>query len=264
MNTGKRRGGYLATAEGVKKLKEAKQVKKYTYEKIAQEANETIDKVKRLFNPQWGNGQYKIGEEAVEAICTVLNLQPENIVANWYAVEIPTSDSGIQELTEKEESNLDAPYNKALRKIERAARDGLEELDLSGMRLTELPEEIWQLTNLRILDLNNNHLKSLPSKIFQLTNLTELYLYVNPLRNLSSEIGQLVNLKILDLSSTSLRGLPSENFQLTNLTELHLSDNSLNGLPSKIFQFTNLTKLYFRYNSLEKLPPEIGQLTNLT
>ena len=86
MNTGKRQGGYLATAEGAKKLKEAKHIKKYTYEKIAQEANETINKVKRLFNPHWGNGKYKIGEKEVEAICTVLDLQPEDIVADWYAV----------------------------------------------------------------------------------------------------------------------------------------------------------------------------------
>ena len=51
MSKNKRRGGYLATPEGVKKLKEAKRIKKYTYPQIAEAVNETHDKVKRLFNP---------------------------------------------------------------------------------------------------------------------------------------------------------------------------------------------------------------------
>ena len=204
MSRGQRRGGYLATAEGVRKLKEAKRINKYTYEEIAQKAKETIDKVKRLFNPHWGNGKYKIGEEAVEAICTVLDLQPENIVADWYAVEISTSNSGIQELTEKEDSNLDSPYNKALKKIEQAARYGAEELDLSGMELTELPAEIGQLINLTKLHLGHNSLSNLLPEIGQLTNLRNLYLSENSLSNLPPEIGQLTNLAYLNLSENSL------------------------------------------------------------
>ncbi|HEY9903247.1 MAG TPA: helix-turn-helix transcriptional regulator, partial [Candidatus Sericytochromatia bacterium] len=76
MSRKQRRGGFLASSEGVKKLKEAKRIKKYSYQKIADEAHVTLDQVKRLFNPQWGNGQYKIGEEAVEAIARVLDLYP--------------------------------------------------------------------------------------------------------------------------------------------------------------------------------------------
>ncbi|GET40636.1 HEAT repeat domain-containing protein [Microseira wollei] len=80
MNRDGRRGGFLASEEGVKKLKEAKRIKKYSYQKIADEAHVTEDQVKRLFNPHWGNGQYKIGEEALEAIARVLDLDPTDIV----------------------------------------------------------------------------------------------------------------------------------------------------------------------------------------
>ncbi|MEW6496650.1 MAG: HEAT repeat domain-containing protein [Cyanobacteriota bacterium] len=80
MSREQRRGGLLASSEGVKKLKEAKRTKKYTIQRIADEAHVTLDQVKRLFNPQWGNGQYKIGEEAVEAITRVLDLHPTDIV----------------------------------------------------------------------------------------------------------------------------------------------------------------------------------------
>ena len=261
MNKGKRRGGYLATAEGVKKLKEAKRIKKYTYEKIAQEAKETLDKVKRLFNPQWGNGKYKIGEEAVEAICTVLDLQPEDIVADWYAVEISTSDSGIQEVTEKEESNIDSPYNKALRKIEQAARDGLEELDLSGMELTELPPEIGKLSRLKKLILGKydkrkfewigNSLSNLPPEIGQLTNLSSLSLSSNSLSNLPPEIGQLTNLSSLNLRLNSLSNLPPEIGQLTNLEYLDLSSNSLDIPPEILRRRFEAAKIINYYLSLQ-------------
>jgi energy-coupling factor transporter ATP-binding protein EcfA2 len=80
MNRDGRRGGFLASGEGVKNLKKAKCNKKYSYQKIADEAHVTLDQVKRLFNPQWGNGQYKIGEEALEAIARVLDLDPTDIV----------------------------------------------------------------------------------------------------------------------------------------------------------------------------------------
>ena len=100
------RTGYLATADGVKKLKQAKKNKKYTYLQIAKEAHETEDKVKRLFNPHWGNGQYKVGEQAIERICYVLDLKPEEIVYDWDSVET--------------DQKYDQPYYRALEKIEEA------------------------------------------------------------------------------------------------------------------------------------------------
>ncbi|MEL6438100.1 MAG: leucine-rich repeat domain-containing protein [Cyanobacteria bacterium J06621_8] len=205
-----RRGGYLATAEGVKRLKDAKRVNKYTYQGIAEAARETEDKVKRLFNPQWGNGSYKVGEEAVEAICNVLDLKPEEVVRDWYPLEVSSEQD---EATLSNQGEKHAPsYYRALEKIEQAAKDQVKELDLAGMELSELPEAIGQLTNLSLLDFGENSLSSLPPEIGQLTNLTELYLYDNSLSSLPPEIGQ-----------------------LTNLTELYLYDNSLE-IPPEIIR----------------------------
>lgn len=281
----KRRGGYLATAEGVKKLKEAKRVKKYTYQKIAEAARETEDKVKRLFNPQWGNGTYKIGEEAVEAICHVLDLKPEEIVSGWYPLEIIAEKTKVVPLITIKKKH-DPSYYAAQKKIEQAARDEVEGLNLAGMKLTELPPEIGQITNLiildlgdnflstlpaeigkptklEVLDLGDNSLNTLPSEIKQLTNLTELYLNGNSFNTLPTAIGQLTNLTQLDLSGSFLKTLPAEIGQLTNLTELYLNDNSFSTLPAEIGQLTNLTELYLGGNSLSTLPVEIGQLTKL-
>jgi len=79
-----RRRGFLASAEGVKKLKKAKSEKGYSYPQIAQEAYVDIEIVRRLFNPHWGNGKYKIGEDFIEAIAKVLDLDPPDIVDEWY------------------------------------------------------------------------------------------------------------------------------------------------------------------------------------
>jgi internalin A len=262
MSTKKRRRGYLATAEGVKKLKEAKRIKNYNYQQIAQAAKETEDKVKRLFNPRWGNGQYKVGEEAVQAICSVLDLKPEEIVSNWYLVEITPKEDKV--ITFTQETKHDPSDYEVLKKIEQAAKDKVETLALVGMELTELPPEIGQLSNLTKLDLSYNSLNTLPPEIGQLSNLTVLYLSYNSLNTLPPEIGQLSNLTVLYLSYNSLNTLPPEIGQLSNLTVLDLSDNSLNTLPPEIVQLSNLTKLDLSDNSLNTLPPEIVQLSNLT
>ena len=262
MSIQKRRSGYLATAEGVKKLKEAKRIKKYTYRQIAEVARKTEDKVKRLFNPQWGNGKYEVGEQAVEAICDVLDLKPEEIVSDWYPVEITSEQTEI--ITSTSTKKHDPYYYEALKKIEQAAKEQAENLYLWDMELTELPPEIVQLSNLKYLYLDNNSLSSQPPEIVQLSNLTVLDLKNNSLSSLPPEIAQLSNLTVLDLSNNSLSSLLPEIVQLSNLTHLGLSNNSLSSLPPEIVKLSNLTYLYLSNNSLSSLPPEIVQLSNLT
>ena len=289
MSTNKRRGGYLATAEGLKKLKEAKRVKKYTYQQIAEAARETEDKVKRLFNPQWGNGKYKVGEQAVETICNVLDLKPDEIVGAWYPIDFlqksgeekkgekernkqkrdrqgtstldlieNSSETGkVFTLTQSKKNNLSYYETLILEKIEQAARDEAEELDLSGMQLTELPAKIGQLSNLTHLYLFDNSLRSLPPEIGKLSNLTNLHLNYNSLNSLPSEIGRLSQLKNLYLTHNSLYSLPSEIGQLSNLTHLYLNYNFLDSLPPEIGKLSQLKILNVGNNPLSSLPPEV-------
>ncbi len=148
--------------------------------------------------------------------------------------------------------------------IEKAKKSGQASLNLSFRQITELPEEIDQLTNLTYLDLRFNQLTKLPEWIGQLTNLTHLDLSVNQLTALPESVDQLTNLTFLNLFKNKLTALPETIGQLTNLTFLGLGDNKLTVLPETIGQLTNLTSLYLSSNKLTVLPETIGQLTKLT
>ncbi|MDB9491355.1 leucine-rich repeat domain-containing protein [Dolichospermum circinale CS-534/05] len=75
----------------------------------------------------------------------------------------------------------DQAYQEAEERIEKARQEGAIVLDLSKMKLTEIPDAIASLTQLQELDLGNNQLTAIPDAIASLTQLQELYLSNNPL-----------------------------------------------------------------------------------
>ena len=85
--------------------------------------------------------------------------------------------------------------------------------------LTELPRELFDLTNLTLLDLHRLRLTQLPPEIGKLTNLTHLDLVYKQLHKLPSEISNLINLKHLDFEGNSIHNLPPRVSRLTNLKE---------------------------------------------
>ena len=118
--------------------------------------------------------------------------------------------------------------------IENARRSGDTVLDLIGMKLTELPESLGELTALTHLFLNDNQLTTFPAEIGQLTALTALALAGNQLTTLPAELGQLTALTVLFLNDNQLTTLPAEIGQLTALTWLFLHGNPALGLPAEV------------------------------
>ena len=147
---------------------------------------------------------------------------------------------------------------RALQLIKEAAETGATVLDLTLQGLTELPPELFQLTNLTTLILVWQGLTALPTELFQLTNLTELNLFGNYLNKLPPEIVRLTNLTELNLYKNQLSSLPLELFQLKNLTTLWLHNNQLTTLPPEIVQLTNLKVLDLRDNPLISPPYELA------
>lgn len=167
----------------------------------------------------------------------------------------------------------DEAYQAAEKKIAEALKTGATELDLRNMKLTELPESIGQLKQLRKLDLSHdyskksedkNQLTTLPDWLGQLTQLTSLDLSHNQLTALPPSLGQLTQLTFLNLSSNKLTALPDSLGQLTQLTSLNLSENKLTTLSPSLGQLTQLTNLDLSSNQLTALPDSLGQLTQLT
>ncbi|MBF0466315.1 MAG: leucine-rich repeat domain-containing protein [Nitrospirae bacterium] len=150
-----------------------------------------------------------------------------------------------------------------LQLIQTCYEKNASELNLSYKKLTELPPEIGELTNLKELYIHNNRLLSLPPEIEKLTNLQILWVGNNHLTNLPAELGKLTNLTVLRLNNNNLTELPSEIENLTKIQTLWINENLLTSLPPGIENLTKLQTLWLNGTLLAELSPDIGKLTNL-
>jgi len=151
----------------------------------------------------------------------------------------------------------------AQQRIEQAWQERAIELDISGLKLTELPEAIASLTQLQRLNLKNNQLTELPEAIASLTQLQWLILSDNQLTELPDAIASLTQLQGLDLNNNQLRSLPEAIASLTQLQWLNLNKNQLRSLPEAIASLTQLQWLNLSNNQLRSLPEVIASLTQL-
>lgn len=121
-------------------------------------------------------------------------------------------------------------------------------------RFSEMPDEIFKLTNLKILSFTGSecdvkpctNISKLPSKIEKLKNLNQLSLVMNGLKSLPVEINSL-HLKSLDLSNNY--DIDISNLQISTLEILNLNDCNLKSLPSNIFKMVNLKVIGIEGNS---------------
>jgi len=139
----------------------------------------------------------------------------------------------------------------------------IKKLDLSGNKLTELPETIGNLNSLHNLNLFWNILTKLPETIGFLTLLKELKLGNNKLKELPEAIGNLRLLQKLDLNNNQITGLPESIGNLTLLQSLGLTNNQITGLPESIGNLTSLQKLDLSNNQVTELPESTGELRSL-
>lgn len=153
--------------------------------------------------------------------------------------------------------------SKVQERINTCIEKGGLKLNLGLCSLKTIPDEVFELQNLKLLTLHGNSINLLPDKIGLLKNLHTLELRLNQLSNLPDAIGDLQNLRILSLKYNQLVHLPDTIGQLQNLQSFELGRNQLVHLPDMIGQLQNLQSLELGRNQLVYLPDTIGQLQNL-
>lgn len=136
-------------------------------------------------------------------------------------------------------------------------------LDLSGLNLTEIPEELCLCRNLQVLNLSNNQLRTIPSWIGQLRSLRNVTLSNNQLEDLPASFIHLQDIFRLDLSNNLLTTIPESVTHLANLVTLEAKSNRIRVLPESIHRLVNLSSLLLQHNRLRQLPDAICTLPNL-
>jgi len=140
----------------------------------------------------------------------------------------------------------------------------LSDLELNSNQLIELPEWLSALARLEIVDVSWNYLAELPDSLGRLTRLRGLFIEGNLLTSLSDSLMQLTQLRKLFVSHNQLASLPdSLGQQLPYLKQLSVSDNQLTELPDSLGRLSQLRTLDVSNNRLTGLPDSLTQLNQL-
>ncbi|CAG01763.1 unnamed protein product, partial [Tetraodon nigroviridis] len=131
--------------------------------------------------------------------------------------------------------------------------------------LTEIHEDIQQLTNLQSLILCRNKLASVPDVLDKLTSLKVLDLSVNDLKRLPEGITRLRELNTLNVSCNTLEVLPGGLSRCTKLSAINISKNRITGFPSDFFSedLDLLSSVVASDNSIDRLSADVHRLAAL-
>ncbi len=157
----------------------------------------------------------------------------------------------------------DAAYRQAEAKIAAAQKESAIELDLSGMGLSEIPDAIANLTQLKELSLSGNQITEIPKAIANLTQLSLLDLDNNQITEIPDAIANLTQLQQLYLLGNQIIEIPDAIANLTQLKELSLDNNEIKEIPDAIANLTQLQQLYLSGNQIAEIPDAISDLTQL-
>ncbi|SBS68164.1 leucine-rich repeat-containing protein kinase family protein [Vibrio atlanticus] len=139
---------------------------------------------------------------------------------------------------------------------------GIKHLKLSA-DLTEFPLEILELADsLEVLDLYGNQLSSLPDELSQLTNLRIIFASNNLFTHLPDVLGTLPKLEMVGFKSNQIKTV-SEQSLPAQLRWLILTDNAIEVLPHSLGERSRLQKLALAGNKIRVLPESMANLSNL-
>ncbi|MEO1255697.1 MAG: hypothetical protein AAFY41_12575, partial [Bacteroidota bacterium] len=124
-------------------------------------------------------------------------------------------------------------YRKAQARIEEYLEKDiskLSEIDLTGARLSEIPNWVFDADSLEVLVLDKNRISELPKSLTQLKKLNKIYWKWNDLGNSKIKISKLEGIEKIDLEGNRLKKLPKVH-HFENLKELVLEENEFKKIP---------------------------------
>jgi len=130
-------------------------------------------------------------------------------------------------------------------------------------KLTEMPESICKITNLKTLNLSESGISSIPKCIKKLTKLQTLELNDNQLTTLPKDLSKLTSLKYLEMGNNPLTTVPSVVKKLPKLESLVLFKNQFSSFPEVICEIKTLKSLSVFNSQLTDLPSCLTKLTKL-
>ena len=133
-------------------------------------------------------------------------------------------------MTQSEDTKLNAVFSAIEEDLRiNSGISTIQKVDLSGCNLTEIPTKIFELSaSLTELNLGNNNLSDLPDKMASLTNLRILFFANNQFRTFPSILGKMRSLFMISFKSNKLESIPDEALRST-IHWLILTDNKLKG-----------------------------------
>ncbi len=131
-----------------------------------------------------------------------------------------------------------------------------------------LPLSILKLVNLQQLNLYGNEIDQIPGFLLQFKNLKHLDFGTNSLMSIPNWIGELKSLEYLDLSQNSFRykddvSLPVSMIKLTQLETLHLWKTGISVIPDWFSQLKKLKYLNLSNNIISEISSTFKDLDNL-
>ena len=139
---------------------------------------------------------------------------------------------------------------------------GAKRLDLT-CGLEELPREIFDLADsLEVLNLSGNRLTALPDDFSRLTGLRILFCSGNGFREVPPVLGQCASLEMVGFKSCQIESVEDAAISPT-LRWLILTDNRISRLPASLGRCQALQKLMLSGNRLDRLPDEMAACVNL-
>ena len=193
-------------------------------------------------------------------------------------------------------------YDELLQLISDAKEFRWQAIDLSNCGLTSLPDELWDLADLKILHLGNdsyrnansnndssnntgNHFVTLPRKIEKLQNLQVLCLANNPIvfeDDRPLNLTKLIHLDIFECGFSQIpksllipsiqeigfncleQYLSEDILKLVNLKRIYLTHSKIEALPENIDVFQHLQQLHVYDTRISTLPNTINNLKYLS